>query len=97
MTKYHPVRSMISPQCHVSLPMSKGDMSKVKMDSQSRLFESPVESGFSPATPMPCRRAMPRQALTAWTPAAVVGALFSAVLALPRALVLAPAVIRRRA
>jgi hypothetical protein len=40
---------------------------------------------------------MPAQTLTAWTPAAVLGALFSAVLAVPRALVLAPAAIRRRA
>lgn len=51
----------------------------------------------SPATPLPCRRIMPAQALTAWTPVTVVGALFSAILAVPRALVLAPSLIRRRA
>lgn len=67
------------------------------MDSQSHIFEAPVEGPFSPAAPMPCRHAMPAAVLTAWTPAAVLGALFSAVLAVPRALVLAPAAIRRRA
>jgi hypothetical protein len=67
------------------------------MDSDIRLFESSAEAGFSVGTPMPCRRVMRAATLIAWTPAAVVGALFSAVLAVPRALVLAPAVIRRRA
>lgn len=67
------------------------------MNSQSHLFEASIEGSFSPAAPMPCRRAMPAATLTAWTPAAILGTLFSAVLAVPRALVLAPAVIRRRA
>lgn len=67
------------------------------MDCESRLFESPVETVFPAGTPLPCRHAMPVATLTAWTPAAVLGAVFSAVLAVPRALVLAPAVIRRRA
>lgn len=67
------------------------------MDSDSRLFEASVETGFAGGAPMPCRRAMAPAVLAAWTPATVIGAVFSAVLAVPRALVLAPAVIRRRA
>lgn len=67
------------------------------MDSDSRAFEVPAEAGFSPGAPMPCRRSMPVATLTAWTPAAVLGTVVSALLAVPRALVLAPAVIRRRA
>lgn len=68
------------------------------MNFEPRLYKAPLDStAVSIGTPLPCRRAMPAQALTAWTPVAVVGALFSAVLAVPRALVLAPSVIRRRA
>lgn len=65
------------------------------MDSQ-RAFEGSAEPVLSAAgTPLSCPRTMPVQALTAWTPASVVGALLMLVLALPRALVLAPAVISR--
>lgn len=67
------------------------------MDSQSRAFESSVES--SPAVvaaPLTCPRAMHPQTLTVWTPFSILGSLVMALLTLPRALVLAPAVNRRR-
>ena len=67
------------------------------MDSDPRAFEVPAEASFSAGAPMPCRRGMPVATLTAWTPAAVLGTVASALLAVPRALVLAPAIIRRRA
>lgn len=69
------------------------------MDYEPRAFKkAPLNpQSVSTGTPLPCRRAMSAQVLTAWTPVAVVGALFSAILAVPRALVLAPSVIRRRA
>ncbi|MDB5739133.1 MAG: hypothetical protein JWP16_173 [Alphaproteobacteria bacterium] len=66
------------------------------MDSQSRAFESSAEPVLlSAGTPLSCPRTMPVQALTPRTPASVIGALFTALFALPRALVLAPAVISR--
>ena len=64
------------------------------MDSQSRAFEGHAEP-VSAGTPLPCRRAMTAQPLTAWTPASVIGTLFTALLAVPRALVLAPVLITR--
>lgn len=66
----------------------------LQMDSHA--FESPVEPAhLSAGIPLPCPRAMPVQTLTDPTPASFVGTLFTAVFALPRALVLAPAVISR--
>jgi hypothetical protein len=66
------------------------------MDSQSRAFESSAEPALlSAGTPLPCPRAMPVQILIARTPASLIGALFTALLVVPRALVLAPAVISR--
>ncbi len=66
------------------------------MDTQSRASEPSAESALlSVGTPLPCYRTMPIQSVTAWSPAAFIGALLMAVLAVPRALVLAPAVISR--
>ncbi|MCU1386540.1 MAG: hypothetical protein JWL71_5237 [Acidobacteria bacterium] len=65
------------------------------MDSQSRAFESHEPALLSAGTPLPCPRTMPVQALTDRSAASLIGALFTAVFALPRALVLAPAVISR--
>jgi len=67
------------------------------MDSDPRAFEASHDAFASPGTPLACRRAMPAQKLEAWTPVAILGALVSAVLAVPRALVMAPSLIRRRA
>jgi hypothetical protein len=76
--------------------MSEGLLDISHMISPSRAFESHDESALlSAGTPLPCRRAMSAQPLTARTPASLAGALFSALLAVPRALVLAPAVIGR--
>ena len=67
------------------------------MDSQSRLFESPTES-HSPITaaPLPCPRPMQPQTITVWTPYRILGTLLMALLTVPRILVLAPALARRR-
>lgn len=65
------------------------------MDSQSRAFETSHESVSG--TPLPCHRRMKAQELESWTAATVAGSLASLLLAVPRALALAPAVIRRRA
>lgn len=51
---------------------------------------------YTVGTPPTCYRAMPVQNLEAGTPAQVLGTLATILLALPRALVLAPALIRRR-
>lgn len=68
------------------------------MDSHSRAFESPAESSLaSPATPLPCPQVMRPQTITVWTPYRVLGAMLMLLLAVPRTLVLVPAVIRRRA
>lgn len=68
------------------------------MDSQGRAFEQALDGELHVAgTPLRCPRAMPVQNLTPWTPASVAGDLITALLAVPRALVLAPAVLRRRA
>ena len=64
------------------------------MNSQSRAFENHAEP-VSAGAPLPCPRIMTAQALTAWTPASVVGTLFTALLAVPRALLLAPVLITR--
>ena len=65
------------------------------MDSQFRVVETLQEP--LAGTPLPCRRRMPPQNLESWTAASVTGSALSLLLALPRALVLVPAVIRRRA
>lgn len=67
------------------------------MDSQSRAFESPVESNpVVAAAPLTCPRAMHPQTLTIWTPFSILGSVVMALLTLPRTLVLAPAASRRR-
>lgn len=67
------------------------------MDSQSRLFEAPVEATLSgTATPLRCPRTMTAQPLVPWTPARLLGALLITVLSAP-VLLLQPAINRRRA
>lgn len=58
--------------------------------------ESSQDPALWSATPTPCYRAMPVASLEPGTPASVLGSLFTILLALPRALVSAPALIRRR-
>jgi hypothetical protein len=66
------------------------------MDSQSRTSENHAEAVLlSAGAPLRCPRTMPVQTLTDPTPASIAGTLFTALFALPRALVLAPAVIGR--
>ena len=65
------------------------------MDSQSRVFESPFGVDDSVVgTPLRCPRPMIAQPVVVWTPARVLGALFSMMLVVPRAALMAPAVIR---
>ncbi|HEY0266155.1 MAG TPA: hypothetical protein VGC16_05340 [Rhizomicrobium sp.] len=65
------------------------------MDSQSRAFESSHDSHLLAAgTPLRCPRPMVAQPVVVWTPARVLGALFSVILSVPRAALMAPAVIR---
>jgi len=52
------------------------------MDSQSRLFEAPVEETLS-GVPLRCHRPMRAQALVPWTPARALAALFQAAVAMP--------------
>lgn len=67
------------------------------MDSQSRPFESPMESlPVRAAAPLPCPRPMQPQTITVWTPFSILGTLLMALLTVPRILVLAPALSRRR-
>lgn len=63
------------------------------MDSQSRVFEAPVEENFS-GVPMRCHRSMRAQALVPWTPGRILAALFQVVIATPAQLV--PAKLTRR-
>jgi len=68
-----------------------------QMDSQSRAFEAPVEATLTEtATPLRCPRNMVAQPLVPWTPARLLGA-FAMVLLSGPALLLQPAVNRRRA
>ena len=71
-----------------------GFLENLQMDSQSLAFESHAEP-VSAGAPLPCPRTMSAQPLTAWTLASVVGTLLTALLAVPRALVLAPVLISR--
>ncbi len=65
------------------------------MDSRSRVFESSLE--LNPAgVPLRCPRPMPAQPVVVWTPARVLGALFSVILSVPRAAMMAPAALRNR-
>ena len=67
------------------------------MDSQFRAFESPMESQASLiATPLPCPRPMRAQTIAVRTPYRILGAAVMALLAVPRRLVLAPVINRRR-
>ncbi len=61
----------------------------------SEFSVEPVEL-YTAATPPPCHRAMKPQSLEPGKPATILGELVTLLLALPRALVLAPALIRRR-
>lgn len=63
------------------------------MDSQSRVFEAPVEENL-PGAPLRCHRPMRAQALVPWTPGRILAALFQAVVAMPAQL--APARLNRR-
>ncbi len=65
------------------------------MDSQSRAFESSLEPDLA-GVPLRCPRPMLAQPVVVWTPARVLGALFSLILSVPRAAVMAPAVLRNR-
>ena len=64
------------------------------MDSQSRVFEAPVEA-VPAGTPLRCPRPMLAQSLQAWTPASAAATLMTALVSQPAQL--APAVSRRRA
>jgi hypothetical protein len=67
------------------------------MDSQSRAFETPVETSLSEAaTPLRCHRTMKPQSLVPWTPARLLGAALMTLVSAP-ALLLQPATSRRRA
>jgi hypothetical protein len=69
----------------------------IRMDSQSRAFEAPLEATLSEtATPLRCHRTMTPQPLVPWTPARLLGALLMTLLSAP-AFLLQPATNRRRA
>jgi hypothetical protein len=72
----------------------KGRMERYQVVMMST--ESSPGPAIWPATPPACYRAMPVQSLEPGTPASLLGSLFTIALALPRALVRAPALIRRR-
>lgn len=63
------------------------------MDSQSRVFEAPVEENLA-GVPLRCHRTMRAQALVPWTAGRILGALFQAAIAAPAQL--APAKLTRR-
>jgi hypothetical protein len=66
-----------------------------QMDSQSLILESPFGvEGMVAGTPLRCPRPMIAQPVVVWTPARILGALFSIMLSVPRAALMAPAVIR---
>jgi hypothetical protein len=65
----------------------------LKMDSQSRVFEAPVETVIA-GTPLRCPRPMIAQALVPWTPGRILVAFFTTLIAVPTQL--APAVLNRR-
>ena len=65
------------------------------MDSQSRQFESPLDS-HPVAAPLPCPRKMQPQTITVGTPFCLLGTLLMALLTVPRMLVLVPVLNRRR-
>jgi hypothetical protein len=64
-----------------------------QMDSQSRVFEAPVEETSS-GVPLRCHRSMYTQPLVPWTPSRIFAALFQALVAIPAQL--APARLNRR-
>jgi hypothetical protein len=65
------------------------------MESQSRVFEVPLETLSEAATPLRCHRTMAPQPLVPWTPTRLLGALLMALVSAP-ALWLQPAINRRR-
>jgi hypothetical protein len=98
LTKFQQERSIISPHCHDVLQTSEGRplLDILHMDSQSRAFEGHAEAAaLSAGTPLPCPRTMSVQVLADRSAASLIGTLFTALFAVPRALVLAPAVISR--
>ena len=62
------------------------NMLDLKMDSQSRAFEAPVEE-YVTGVPLRCRRPMKAQALVPWTPGRMLSHLFQAAIAMPAQLV----------
>ena len=90
-------RSIISPYCIVVYSLSNGRILDLlsRMDSQSRQFESPLES-HPIAAPLPCPRAMQPQTITVATPFSILGTLLMALLTVPRMLVMVPVLNRRR-
>jgi hypothetical protein len=69
----------------------------VRMDSQFRAFQAPVEATLGEtATPLRCPQVMIAQPLVPWTPARLLGVLLMTLLSAP-ALLLQPAINRRRA
>ena len=66
------------------------------MDSQSRVFEAPVEAALS-GTPLRCPQPMATQPLVPWTPTRIIVALFTALISVPVQLVAPAALNRRRA
>ena len=63
-----------------------------QMDSESRAFEVPPDTG----TPPPCPRPMMAQSIVVWTPLRIIGALFAALVSVPAQPATA-AITRRRA
>jgi hypothetical protein len=85
---------MFSPHCHVSLRKIEGlNTLGLNMDSQSRVFEAPVEENLA-GVPLRCHRSMRAQSLVPWTPTRILATLFQAAVAMPAQL--APARITRR-
>jgi hypothetical protein len=75
--------------------MGQAGDSRVEMMSIESVTDA-ANADLYTATPPRCYRAMPAQKLEPSTPGHVLGAVATTILALPRAMVLAPALIRRR-
>ena len=65
----------------------------LQMDSESRVFEAPVEAAFA-GTPLRCPRPMTAQPLVPWTMGRILMVFLVALISVPAQL--APAVINRR-
>jgi hypothetical protein len=98
-------RDCLNPETNVTDPsfrrkstvscMGQAGDSRVEMMSTVSVTDV-AEADLYTATPARCYRAMPAQNLDASTPGHVLGVVASTLLALPRAMVMAPALIRRR-